>query len=60
MKLALIEHLVEGGETGGVEDGDWRPFPRIEVPENPDAGLLVQDHPWAKTHIEGYTPKTRK
>jgi hypothetical protein len=32
-----------------------RPFPRAEMPIDPDAGLLIQDHPWADTRIPGYT-----
>jgi len=55
MKRALIDHLMRGGETGGIDGDDWRAFPRLEMPTNPDAGLLVQDHPWADTQIEGYT-----
>ncbi len=55
MKRALIEHLKAGGETRGIEGDGWKRFPKIELPDDPDAGLLIQDHPWADTDIPGYT-----
>ncbi len=55
MKRALIDHLLAGGETGGLDKGDWKVFPTQRIAENPDAGLLVQDHPWADQHIPGYS-----
>jgi arylsulfatase len=55
MKRELIGHLSAGGETSGIEEGDWKRFPTLEVPSDPDAGLLVQDHSWANTAIPGYT-----
>jgi arylsulfatase A-like enzyme len=33
----------------------WRKYPKLEVSVDPDAGLLVQDSPWAINDIEGYT-----
>jgi arylsulfatase A-like enzyme len=33
----------------------WRKHPKLEIPADPDTGLLVQDHPWAINDIEGYT-----
>jgi len=55
MKQALLEHLRAGGETEGIEGDDWKVFPKLELPANPDAGLLVQDHRWADTTIPGYS-----
>ena len=55
MKAALIGHLRAGGQTDALEGDDWRKYPRLTVPADPDAGLLVQDHPWADTSIPGYT-----
>ncbi len=55
MKQALIEHLRAGGETSGLDGDDWKTFPTYQLPEDPDEGLIVQDHPWADTNIPGYT-----
>jgi choline-sulfatase len=55
IKAALIAHLRAGGEADALDGDDWRKYPRLDVPEDPDAGLLVQDHPWADTNIPGYT-----
>ncbi len=54
-KRELIGHLVAGGETAGIEENDWKKFPTLRVPDDPDAGLLVQDHSWANTAIPEYT-----
>ncbi|TVR75546.1 MAG: DUF229 domain-containing protein [Spirochaetaceae bacterium] len=56
MRSLLMEHLREGGETGGLDGDQWKQFPRQELPRDPDFGLLVQDQPWADTGIPGYTP----
>ncbi len=51
-----MEHLRAGGETGGIDEtGQWREFPRLTIPQDPDALLLIQDHPWPDTHIPGYS-----
>lgn len=56
MRTALMEHLRAGGETGGIDEaGQWREFPRLTLPQDPDALLLIQDHPWPDTHIPGYS-----
>jgi arylsulfatase A-like enzyme len=55
MRAALIDHLTAGGETPGIEDGDWKVFPRTDVPRDPDAQLLVQDMSWMDTDLPGYT-----
>jgi hypothetical protein len=55
IKRALIDRLAAAGETDALDGDDWRRYPRLEVPADPDAGLLIQDHPWADTRIPGYT-----
>ena len=54
MKRTLIDFLSRTGETRGIQGDDWKVFPRLRVLEDPDAGLLIQDHPWADTRIPGY------
>jgi hypothetical protein len=51
----LMDFLRGCGETGGMEDGRWREYPEFTMPRNPDAGLMIQDHPWADQHIPGYS-----
>jgi len=57
MRAALIGRLREDGYTEPLEGDRWRPFPQPEVPADPDAGLLIQDAPWAAPHqhIPGYS-----
>ncbi len=57
IKSALIDHLIACGETGGIENGDFRPFAVPLLKKNPDAGHLVQDYytPWAPASIPGYS-----
>ena len=55
MKQALIDHLRTGGETTGLDGDDWKVFPKYDPPVDPDANLLIQDHPWADTSLPGYT-----
>ena len=56
MKQVLIDHLVAGGETVGLEAGDWRTYSRIEMPPDPDTGLLIADAPLGDRSIPGYRP----
>ncbi|HEX2951030.1 MAG TPA: sulfatase-like hydrolase/transferase, partial [Armatimonadota bacterium] len=55
MKDILINFLHEGGEEQALDGHDWRHYPTLTVPRNPDAGLFTQDHPWADQTIPGYT-----
>jgi hypothetical protein len=56
MRKALMDHLRDGGETGGLTpDGQWREFPPQTLPDDPDALLLIQDHAWPETRLPGYT-----
>lgn len=51
----LITELHRAGEVAGLDGEGWKVFPRLDVPCDPDSGLLIQDHPWAVTHLPGYT-----
>ncbi len=59
--LAARQHLTgmfaEQGYTEPLDGADWRLFPQPPLPEDPDAGLLVQDPVWSKPFqaIPGYT-----
>jgi arylsulfatase len=57
IKSALVGHLRENGETGGIEGGDWKPVKMPSFTKDPDRGLLIQDMytPWGDTEIPGYT-----
>jgi arylsulfatase len=55
MKRTLLDYLQRTGETRGLQGDDWKVFPRLRVLEDPDAGLLIQDHPWADTKLPGYS-----
>jgi arylsulfatase len=55
MRAALIAWLQEQGEEAALEDGKLKLYPKREMPSNPDAWLLYQDHAWADQRIPGYT-----
>jgi arylsulfatase A-like enzyme len=58
MRETLMEFLRANGETEGIDGDSWKEYPEFEMPRNPDAGLLIQDHPWADHDIPGYTTET--
>ncbi len=57
----LLEFLKQQGETDAYEESGgelaWRPWPKLKMPVNPDAELLVQDNWWAipRQQIPGYS-----
>ena len=55
MRRALIEHLKAGSESAALDTDQWKVYPTLPVPTDPDAGLLIQDNRWADTQIPGYT-----
>jgi len=55
MREALVGFLRDAGETDALDGEGWKVYQRKELPRNPDADLLVQDHAWAQTGIPGYT-----
>jgi len=55
MRRALMDFLAGVGETAALDGENWKAYPKLKVPANPDSGLLVQDQPWADTSIPGYT-----
>jgi arylsulfatase A-like enzyme len=55
MRETLISYLHSAGESDALEGRNWKVYPRQEMPRNPDAGLLIQDHPWPDTNIPGYS-----
>lgn len=60
LRDALKEHLRDRGETAALDGDDWRKYPIMEMPKNPDVPLLYQDHPWADHSIPGYTDNGHK
>lgn len=45
LKSALFERFEKDGYSEPVNDGDWRTFPKWQMPKDPDYGLLLQDPP---------------
>jgi arylsulfatase A-like enzyme len=60
-KSALVQWLQEGGETAGLDGDDWKIFPKQEIDDDPDTGLLIQDGytPWIDMEIPGYTDSSQ-
>lgn len=55
MRQRLQAFLRDNGDTEALAGEQWRHYPRSRPSESPDAGLIIQDHPWADHHIPGYT-----
>ena len=57
MRSALIAYLRGEGFIAPLDGAAWRSFPPPAFPQDPDAGLLFQDPPWAKDRmtIAGYS-----
>ncbi len=57
MREELIGTFREEGYTEPLDGDGWKTYPKLEVPESPDGGLLIQDAGWSVPHyrIEGYT-----
>lgn len=43
MRRNLLTRFEKDGYTVAVENGEWKQYPSLEFPEEPDAGLLYQD-----------------
>ncbi len=63
MESRLLKFLQSHKVTDAFEetkDGlDWKEYPKQEFFNDPDYGLLQQDHPWAVDDIEGYTDRAK-
>ena len=63
IRTQLFRHLASDGETEGFEKSGesgqeayaWKRMPGKHMPTDPDAGLLVQNQPWANLSIPGYS-----
>ena len=55
MRRTTLEHSRTGGEEEALDGEGWKKYPKLDVSDDPDSGLLVQDFGWAKTDIPGYT-----
>jgi arylsulfatase len=55
MKACLLRFLKNSGHIEGIDGNDWKHFPPIEIPTDPDAYLLVQDPEWADFTVQGYS-----
>jgi len=53
----LFAYYRDEGFTDPLDGEGWRLYPQPTLPEDPDAGLLIQDPPWSKPYqdIPGYT-----
>ncbi len=54
---SLMAYLRETGTVDGLNGDAWKELPKLHVPTDPDAGLLIQDGytPWVDTNIPGYS-----
>jgi len=56
IRQALWDYYRSQGYTTPLNGDAWRLFPQPAMPADPDAGLLIQDPPWAEPYqsIPGY------
>ncbi|MCE5257490.1 MAG: sulfatase-like hydrolase/transferase [Chloroflexi bacterium] len=57
MRESILGYFNAEGYTEPLESGGWKLFPQPVLPDDPDAGLLIQDPSWAEPYqvIPGYT-----
>ena len=55
LRAALISHLKENGEQAALDGDSWKKYPIQTISDDPNDGLLFQDHPWADEFIPGYS-----
>jgi len=55
MREGLMALMTADGPHPAITDGKWTVHPPFALPENPDAGLLIQDMGWVDLSIPGYT-----
>jgi len=56
LKKQLMQFLEKDGLTCLFKDDEWLDYPKLELPDNPDAGLLIQDITcgWYDEMLPGY------
>jgi arylsulfatase A-like enzyme len=57
MRRILLHELHAAGEIAALDGERWKVYPRLSMPQDPDADLLIQDHPWAALDLPGYTSR---
>ena len=57
MRSALFDTYRGQGYDDPLAGDAWRQYPQPQMPEDPDAGLLIQDPRWSQAYqaIPGYT-----
>jgi len=57
MRANLFDFYRRNGSTDPLDGDAWREYPQPDLPVDPDAGLLIQDAPWAAPFqaIPGYS-----
>lgn len=57
LKSQLIQYLETEGIDTITDNGHWLPLPKMEIPDNPDSGLITQNIccEWYDETLEGYT-----
>ncbi|MFI3213661.1 MAG: sulfatase-like hydrolase/transferase [Eubacteriales bacterium] len=56
LKAELTSYLEKEGLSCLCKDGEWMVFPKMELPENPDSGLITQEISceWYDESLPGY------
>jgi len=60
MREALIARFRRDGYTEALDGDGWRSWPRRQIPDDPDYGLLYQDAPDLQERIDALGPYARK
>jgi len=55
LRSRTIEWLRAGGEDDAIDGDRWKVYPKLEVPTDPDAGLIMQDRPGFTLDLPGYS-----
>jgi len=55
MRARTIAWLKSGGEDAAYDGDQWKVYPKLDVPADPNEGLIQQDRPGYVLDLPGYT-----
>ncbi len=55
LRAQTLGWLRQGGEMAACDGECWKTYPKLNIPADPNAGLIVQDRPGYVLNLPGYT-----
>jgi arylsulfatase A-like enzyme len=55
LREQTVAFFAASGETAAVDGNNWKVYPKLGVPEDPDTGFILQDSRGFALDLPGYT-----